>query len=222
MSLILLSLLGACEEAAAPSDEVSWGGWVYVDQDDEQVLTDGAVAFWPEGAVEAVAAEQPYLEDFPGYWEVTLSPGVAVNVRVSGGTERGTWWAGDSPTARGNWFGGALFAVTDAWLLNVLDALGEDEDVWLAAAADGVLVLGYPANAALVCGDVSIGAEPPLCWSVDEQGVTTPGAGEDAVTWFLALAEPGEVVVAVGGAEERWTAEAGEVILPWYLSGGGS
>lgn len=222
MSLFLLTLLAACEEAAAPSDEVSWSGWVYVDQDDEHVLTEGAAEFWPEGAEEPVAAEQPYIDDYPGYWEVFLSPGVPANVHLTGAAERGTWWAGDAPTARGNWFGGALFAVTDAWLRDVFDALGEDEDAWLAASAEGVVVLGYPADSELGCAQLTVGAEVPLCWSVDEAGVIAPAAADTAVTWFLALAEPGEVVVGMAGAEERWTAEAGEVILPWYLSGGGS
>lgn len=225
MSLVLVVLAGGCAESAAPTDDIAWAGWVYVDQDEERVLTDGTVSFWEEGAAEATLAVEPYPDDYPGYWEVALPPGVPVNVRLAEVSARTTWWAGDAPTSRGNWFGGALFAVTDTWLLDVLDALGEDEESWLAEAAGKVIVLGQPVTEGILCGELAVGLADdlvqPSCFSTDEAGAITPAAAEEGVSWFIGVSEPGEVLVTVGGAEERWTAAADEVILPWYLVGGG-
>ena len=226
MGFALSVLLLGCESAVDPDADVSWSGWVYVDQDPEQVLTGGTVDFWVDGWSGAVAASEPYAEDYGGFWEVLLPPAVAVNVRVAQAGGRPTWWAGDVPSTRANWFGGALFAGSDAWLAMAFSSLGEDDEAWLSAAAEGVLVFGYPANDGLLCGDLLVGVpaapEAPLCWVVDESGVLRVGEAADPVSWFAAMAEPGEVVVNVAGATEVWTAEAGEVILPWYLFGGGS
>jgi hypothetical protein len=227
MSFALTFLLTACNAASDAEAEVAWAGWVLVDQDREQVVADGGLSFWLEGAEEPVEGGQPYEESYPGYWQVLLPAGAPVSVRVdSAGAARPTWWAGDAPLTAGSWFTGALFAATDSWLGSLLSALGEDTEAWLAAGADGVLVIGYPANEALVCGDLTVGASgtttQPTCWSVDEVGVVRASAPADPVAWFVAVAEPGEVVVAMAGAEERWTAEPGDLILPWYLVGGGS
>jgi hypothetical protein len=222
----LLPLLVACEAVTATDDEVSWSGWVYVDQDRDQVLAEGTVDFQVEGEAEPVPGEQPYADSYPGYWEALLPPGEPVNVRVAAEGAHPTWWAGDVPTTRGTWFGGALFAVTDTFLATVASALGESGDEWANAATTGVVVLGYPANDDIRCGDLAVGppaaGEPPACWAVDESGVVSRARSDDAVAWFLAAVEPGTVVVEVAGARETWEVAAGDIVMPWFLVGGGS
>jgi len=222
---MVLGLLLACAEPEAESGDVSWSGWVYLDQDSEQPLADGSVEFWLAGASEPILAEQPYADDYPGYWAVVLPAGEAVNVRVSATGARSTWWAGNAPTADGSWFGGALFAATQSWIDTVFTSLGEDPDYWAPVFDEPAgIVLGYPANSEVRCGDIALWA--PLvelgvvCWTLTADGTIAPGADSDVAAWFAAAVPEGAVLLGVGSAREAWEVAEGELVLPWYLTGG--
>ncbi|GDX81188.1 hypothetical protein LBMAG42_29990 [Deltaproteobacteria bacterium] len=218
----------ACAEVAEDDGLVSWSGWLYSGPEsvEEARLVEGALTAWPEPftAGEEREGEQPY-DDYAGYWEVRVPADVSVNVRIEGAEARSTVWAGSTPGASGNWFAGALFAAPDVWLQEVLEGLSGEGATWLTALDAGqVLVLGLPANEALGCEALSITGEgglpaAPACWSVDDEGVATR-VTRGPITWFLALAPPGEVVVEIGTATERYRAEAGDVVMAWYLSEG--
>lgn len=227
--MYVLLALAACETPVVDDGSVAWSGWVFTGTDTTEAarFSEGAVTFWPAPYTDSaqVAAEQPY-EDYPGYWSAALEPGAPVLVRLTSEATRPTVWAGDVPSADGTWFAGALFAVDDAWLEAAFESLGRDGDAWLARALAGeVVVLGYPANADVRCEELVVepaegAAVQPTCWRVDDAGeVEVVVTGE--VTWFAAHVPAGAVRLVVGGAAEDYVAEAGDVVMAWYLTGGG-
>lgn len=226
--MALLLWLTACATPVEDDGLVTWSGWVFADGEtsEEARFAAGHVTFWPAPFAESepVAAEQPY-EDYAGYWSVALPPTTPVLVRITGEATRPTIWAGDSPTADGNWFAGALFAVSDPWVEAHFERLGLDGDAWLAHLAAGeVLVIGYPANAEVGCEDLRVElvdgtAATTSCWLQSDDGEVAPVVSGE-LTWFAAHLPAGELRVAFGGAAEEYVAEPGDVVMAWYLSGG--
>lgn len=223
-----LILATSCVTVAEDDGLVAWSGWVYSDPEtsDETRLVEGTVSVCTEpfATEEQYAAEQPY-DDYLGYWEVRVRPGVPVNVVVQPVEGRRTLWAGDTPTSTGNWFSGSLFSAGDVWLDSVLEMLTDEGDDWLARLDAGlVLVLGAPGNALVGCEDLLVTAEGgipsiPACWALNED-LEPVRVEAGPVEWFLALVPPGEVSVGIGTSAERYRAEAGDVVMPWYLTGG--
>jgi hypothetical protein len=222
--MVWLWLVLGCGVDEVDTGTVAWSGWVYTDSDTKESsrFTTGNVTFWPDPFTEGgeLAGEQAYA-DYPGYWQVDVPPDTAVNVRITSDDTRPTVWAGDTPSANGNWFAGALFGATDGWLEDRFDTLMGDGDVWVNTAdADHVLVLGAPADDTLGCEAFTVAGAKPACWSIDEDGVATE-VDTGPVTWFAVLAAPGVVSVGIGAATEEWRADGGDVVMAWYLSEGG-
>ncbi len=224
-AMALWTLLWACETPTEADSLVTWAGWVYAGPETVETarLGAGSVTFWPAPFAESeqIAAAQPY-EDYVGYWSVDVPPDQPVLVRVVADELHPTVWAGDTPSADGNWFAGALFAVEDGWLEDVFDALGADGDAWVEVLTERAIVLGYPASDAIVCEDLTVesdaGVVAPSCWSVGEEGdVAEVRTGP--IDWFAAQVSAGEVRVGIGGASELYVAAPGDVVMAWYLTG---
>ncbi|MSQ01180.1 MAG: hypothetical protein EXR71_04700 [Myxococcales bacterium] len=225
--MLLAVLVLGCEAVSEDDDGlVSWAGYVYMDVDapGEARLAEGNVTFWPVPFVAdaQLAGDQPY-DDYPGYWEVRVMPAAATLVRITSELTRPTVWAGDAPEVDGNWLSGALFGVTDVWIEDTFDPLAGDGDAWVDIAVRGeVLVIGRPLDDTVECQHLSViagGVEHrPTCWLQDDAGVTA-AVSTGPVSWFAASASAGEVVVSWLDASEVYRADAGDVVMAWYLVG---
>jgi hypothetical protein len=223
IAVLLLGCGGESSDDSAAADEVTWGGFVYVgsgtEKDDR--FSTGTITLWEEPFEESgaeVAMEQPYYDNYPGFWQVVAPPQRSVNLRISNegweapdsGSDSGaadtgtvpmvevrsTVWAGNTPRADGNWLGGALFAATDDWIEALFEAVGEDGDVYVTAVDEPwVRVIGAPADAGWDCAELQIAGRgvgvSPDAGGVQCWGEATPAvAGIDATYAPISTGQP--------------------------------
>lgn len=218
---MIVFLLGCEAEEATAVTEVNWAGFVYVGDgtDSEDRLSDGALSLTMADVT--VDGEQPY-DDYPGFWEFVVPPGLPVNLRIEGSGALPTVWAGDTPTQDANWLGGSVFAATPRYVEDLFEALGEDGDDWVLGSDNiDVLVIGVPSDPEWTCGEVSLdvagSALVPSCWLANSEGEYTPVSGEAAAMVFAAVVPAGELVVRFRDAVEQYATQGGDVVLAYFF-----
>lgn len=227
MSVVLL--LPACTVSLATEEDdgvVAWSGFVFSSPavSEETYFGTGTVDFAADGA-EPVAGEQPYVEDYPGYWAVELPASVPVVVNLDAEAAWPTVWQGVTPGTDGRWLSGALFAADVAYMTELFAALPFPMGTTPSDLDESGLVhvWGSPADTGWDCADVRVAEATPTCFAIADDGsVTRVSSGE--FDWFLAVdVAPGTIVVASGlGAEAAYAAAAGSVVMAHYFYGGAS
>lgn len=220
-------LLPACTVSLATETDdgvVAWSGFVFSSPavSEETYFGAGSLAFGADGA-EPIAGEQPYAEDYPGYWAVELPPSVPVVVSLASDTAWPTIWHGVTPGTDGRWLSGALFAADVAYLTELFAALPFAMGTTPSDLGESGLVhvWGSPADTGWDCADVRVADTIPTCFAIAEDGsVTRVNSGE--FDWFFAVdVPPGEIVVSSGlGAEAAYNAAAGSFVMAHYFYGG--
>lgn len=222
----MIALLLACSTTETTEDElVTWVGYVYggdTTNADER-LDQGKL--WFDMGDSEIKGEQPY-EDYPGFWQFEVPPGVPGNVRIEGSISgvdaRNTVWAADSPTKDGNWLGGSLFAATDRFIEDLFETLGEDGDAWLVSQDSvDVLVVGVPAEPSWHCGEVRLTVVEadytPSCWVLNESGEFVAAAGAEPAVVFAAHVPAGDITLQFQSATELYPTQPGDVVLAYFL-----
>lgn len=212
-------LLVGCE-AEQPSD-VTYGGWVYDGpSSSETVLADGALTFTVAG--EEVPAEQPY-SGYPGYWVATLPPHEPFQLRVESEAAYTSVWAGDTPSANGSWFAGALFTPERVWFDELIASLDLPFGVSPGALSDGAIHAWGLVNEpdAWDCAELTLQGAAVQCFAFDDEGVASR-VTSGAFDWFFAFdLAAGEVLLEEGGqVVESWTAQEGDVVMALWLEHG--
>src|SRR5688500_5137103 len=105
----------ACESARGPreaSEVVDYTGWIYAGPtSQEATFAGGAATFtFDDPEVEPVEAEEPYPDDYPGYWNAEVPGGERYTLRLEQEGYYPAIWRGTTPTNPGGWFAGALVA----------------------------------------------------------------------------------------------------------------
>ncbi len=229
----MIALLAGCTLSfgAADDDEgtVHWSGFVYASPDTSTGATLGGEAMVvapdaldDEGEPEPIVAEEPYADDYPGYYDASVPPEARVAVHLDGGDAYPTLWRGITPARNGRWLTGALFAADRAYTASLMAALplplGDspgDLD-----AGKRVHLWGSPLDAGWDCAAVRVAAVVPTCFVVGEDGsINRVADGE--FDWFFAFnLEPGDILLESGlGAEETYSAEAGTFVMAHYFLG---
>ncbi len=225
----MLFLLLACTDERGPrdpSDVVELDGYVYAGPTDPDVqLTGGTLTFTPEGA-EPIAAEQPFVDDYPGYWRADVPASVPYSLRIVGNTGYPAVWRGTAPAADGSWFSGALFGADTDQVDTFLAGLELPTTITPAPLGEGEFahVWGYPWVAeGWDCALVSVNGEPAICYLQDPTTGYTSRVDAGPFTYFVSLnLLPGEVVVDSGiGGAETYMAEGGDMVFAFWFSATG-
>ena len=233
--LLLLAMTGCAylvEQRDIP-DQVDWSGYVYagVPADDVPLLEDGTIEILDrDGAALADAEARQDYEDALGYWTLDVPVDTDVALRLSGADVVPTLWLGTTPSGRGYWLGGALYARGAEETAALFDALDGYQGLAPQALADGAIahLVGQPWDRDAVAG---------ATWSA------TDGAGEDAAVVLLVADEegnlsdagtgpvdmivavnlvPGTVSLQVDAADGRtgradWPAQGGDLISAMWF-----
>lgn len=203
-----------------PTDEVTYGGWVYDGPLYEAAVSEGALTFTlPEG--DPVVAEQPF-EGYPGYFLATLPPSTPFELRVDGVPDAyPTVWAGDTPGANGSWLQGAVFAGQVAYVDEMIAGLTPDGAP--GALVDGAVhVWGMPADGETWdCATLRIQGAAPRCFALGDDGVLSE-VTSGPFYWFFAFdVAAGPVTLEEDGvALETWTATPGDLVMAFWLEHG--
>ncbi len=206
-----------------PSDVVEYDGYLFAGPTDQEVqLTGGSVVFTPDEG-EAVEAEQPFVDDYPGYWRASLPPSAPFALRIVGNTGYPAVWRGVSPGADGSWFSGALFGGDTEQVDAFLGALDLPATITVAPLNEGAYahVWGYPWVAAgWDCALVTVNGARPLCYLQDPETGFVSRVDSGAFTYFVGLnVPPGAVVVDSGiGGVETYVAEGGDMVYAFWFS----
>lgn len=216
-----ISLGGADDDA----DTVHWSGFVYASPDTQNggVLGDKAMTVLPDGdGAEAITADEPYADDYPGYYDASVPPDSKVTVQLNGGDAYPTVWRGTTPSRNGRWLSGALFGADREYIAKVIAALPLPIGVSPSDLdkKSVVHVWGSPLDAGWDCASVRVAGQSALCFAVADDGsITRVADGE--FDWFFAFDIPvGEIVIESGlGAEESYSADAGTFIMAHYFLG---
>lgn len=225
----MILLLLACTDERGPrdpSDPVEFDGYVFAGPTDQETqLTGGTVVFTPDGG-EPVEAEQPYVDDYPGYWRADLPAGVPYSLRIVGNTGYPAVWRGTAPQADGSWFSGALFGADTDQVDTFLDSLDLPVTVSVQPLGEGAFahLWGYPWDAeGWDCALVTVNGVRPLCYLQDPTTGFTSRVDSGPLSYFVALnLPPGAVVVDSGlGGQETYVAEGGDMVYAfWFTTGG--
>lgn len=223
-AVFLLFACGVAREERPPSDVVAWRGYVFrspVSTDAEDLLVSGVVTVTPAGG-EPVAAEQPYPEEYPGYWSVELPAGVPVDLDIEGEGLVPSRWSADAPASDGAWSPGALFGMERAWVDSTFAQVGEAAGASVPPLDDS-RAFGWafrrdgPGGA---CEALTFGGAAPVCLVTDDQGelnVVTTGEWSQAFALDLPL---GPVELAVDGRVlESYEARGGDVVVAGWIAG---
>lgn len=225
-------LLPYLEEQREAPEVVYWTGTVLDGPyaEDAGVFTGGAIAASTlDGAAltdaDGEPLETPYeLEGEPGAWVLTVPVATEILLRLSGEGFASTVWSAVTPSGRGYWYTGALFA-----------RRAEDVDATFAALEEAGLIDVLPAD--LADGErVHFWAEPtsPEDWvgasmaildaegraelvalTVDEDGTARLAEAEDPIHYVFAFdLAPGLVTF------EAATPAGRHVLLSWPAAGG--
>ncbi len=241
MTLLLAPLLaaGGCElvspyleEQRTSPDFVYWTGTVLDGpfSEDAGVFTGGVITVTdPSGQPllndDGEALEAPYeVEGEPGGWVLFVPIETEVVLHLSGEGFVNTVWSARTPSGRGYWYSGALFArrveAVDA-TLEVLAEAGLIGDSY-ADLADGAAVHLWAepqdpdawVGASFAVVD-SEGLGEVIALTVAEDGVVSRAGPTDPVSLILALdLAPGAVTF------EAATPDGRHVLLPWLAEGG--
>ena len=222
--LTVLLACGVAREERAASDIVTWRGYVFrspVVEDGEDVLSDGTITVSPLGG-DAIPAEQPFPDEYPGYWSVELPAGAAVRIDIEGEGLYPSRWAADAPSNDGSWSTGSVFGMERAWADATFAGVGELATVEVPPL-DATRTHAWAFRrdgAGGVCEDLTIGGVAPVCLLADEAGelsVVTEGVWSQAFVFGLA---PGPVELAVGGRVlETYVATGGDVVVAGWIAG---
>ncbi len=199
--------------------EVSYAGYVYASPDTEgELFTSGTLEFSLENG-EPVEGEQPYAEDYPGYWWALLPASQSFDLRISGEDVYPTRWAGRAPGSSGSWFAGTLFAADKAWTDQLFSQVAPDA----GTLADGAIHLwGLPYDPeAWDCALVRVQGLPVRCFDYDPDTASFIQVERGSFEWFFATdLESGEVEVDSGiGGKHVYSAEAGDLVMALWFQG---
>lgn len=230
---MLLLLLPACawfEEQRTDPTEVIWSGWVLADLPGEDVPALEAGTFEVVDLDGEPLADGVEDENNPGYWQVEVPVGTEVGIRVAGGEQVPTVWRARTPTGRGYWLSGGLFAVRDDTQAELFDSLEGWQGLSPDALADGEVahLWGTPWlpedwAGALIEVEHTGGVAQVASFAVAEDG-SLLDAGTGVVDLFVAPdLSPGPVtlrVTAVDGrvAETTWIARGGDLLSAFYFA----
>ncbi|MFZ5481211.1 MAG: hypothetical protein ACOZNI_30915 [Myxococcota bacterium] len=205
-------------------DEVTWRGWVYTyppSSEDTPTHTGGTLVLAPDGS-DPIEAEEPYVPDYPGYWQAVVPAGVPVTLRIEGEGLYPAVWAGDTPTGDAIWLNGYLFGADAAYMESIWAALPLPAGVAVPPGRQTVAVWGtVPDGEAWSCETMVVGDDRPYCVAVGDDGtLTRVDAGP--FDYFFAFGLPeGDVLVDSGtGAAETYPAEGGDVVMAFWLREG--
>lgn len=233
--LLLLALTGCAylvEQRDVP-DQVEWSGYVYagVPVDDGPLLEDGAIDILDrDGApLDDAEARQDY-EDALGYWTLDVPVDTEIALRLSGADVLPTLWLGTTPTGRGYWLNGALFARSAEETTALFDALEADLGLAPQELSDGAIahLIGQPWDREAVAGatwsatDGAGAAADVVLLVADEDGaLSDAGAGPVDVVIALNLA-PGTVSLQVDATDGRaaraeWPAQGGDLVSAMWF-----
>jgi len=245
--LVLIVPLGGCDvilpylvEQRGDPSLVYWTGRIYdgpdastagpftggtvtlTDQDGQPVLDDGGDP-----------VDDPYeVEGSAGSWVLTVPVDTDVMLRLAGDGYATTVWQGRTPSNRGYWFNGALYARQSADLDAIVTALldaglldasppaldeGARVDLW-AEPADRDAWVG--ATTALIDAE---GRKDVLALTVDEDGTVRAAGAEDPVDYLFAFdLAPGDVTLEAATASQHvlvsWPAEGGDLLNASFLA----
>ena len=199
--------------------EVSYAGYVYATPDTEgEPFTAGTMEFQP-GEGEPVHGEQPYPEDYPGYWWATLPASESFELRISGDDVYTTRWAGHAPASDGGWFAGTLFAANKVWTDELFAQVAPDAGK-LSEGAIHRWGLPYDPDA-WDCTSVRVQGQPVRCFAFDPDTGDLVPVESGAFDWFFAVdLAPGAVEVDSGiGGKFVYTAEPGDLVMALWFQG---
>ncbi|HNH47977.1 MAG TPA: hypothetical protein PKY30_13115 [Myxococcota bacterium] len=199
--------------------EVSYAGYVYATPDTEgELFTAGTMEFQLAND-EPVEGEQPYPEDYPGYWWAPLPASQSFELRITGEGVYPTRWAGRAPASDGGWFAGTLFAGEKAWMDDLFAQVAPDA----GKLSEGAIHLwGLPYDPeAWDCAKVQVQGRPVRCFDYDAETATFVPVETGPFDWFFAVdLNPGEVEVDSGiGGKHVYTAEAGDLVMALWFQG---
>lgn len=248
--LLLLTGCSVTDAWLAPGDDgdglVSLAGYVYSspfpESTDAIITGDAQVEFFDLDGGSLAVAEEPFADDYPGYWRARLPPDTDYQLRIDGGEgTRPALWRGVSPPSSGFWPATAPVLEADqraavfGWDAALVDeffaSVGESEAISVDDLDDGESshLWGGPANPDAVRGDSlrvvdGDGDEVAVyAYVIDPATLTLSRTSGSPVHYFVALnLAPGDISVAIDGAdggvaEATWRAEGGEVIAPWFF-----
>lgn len=201
-------------------EEVTYGGYVYASPDTEgELLEVGKLEYTLPGPV-LKPAEQPYPDDYPGYWWALLPASSPFELRITGEGLYPTLWAGQVPASDASWFSGTLFGGQKEWIDDLFAQVAPDA----GKLSEGAIHLwGIPYDPeAWRCEQVRVQAAPVLCFALDPETGTLLPVEQGSFDWFFAVdLEEGEVEVDSGiGGTYRYTALPGDLVMALWFQGG--
>lgn len=216
--------IGSERGTGSPDGEpISWSGYVYASPDTSTgaMVEDGPVSFVVDGEEEPVEAEQPY-ENYPGYWSVTLAPGVKTQIELTSAAAWPTVWRATAPETDAAWLGGALVAADTAFMDEFVGALPLGPLTSVDDLADGEVthLLGTPLDDGWDCAQVTVAGEPADCFAVGDDGTVTQVDSGSFDYFFAFNLEPGDIVVDSGlGGGDTYSTRGGDWIFALYFQG---
>lgn len=229
-ALLLLSSCSFLEEQRTAPTAVAWSGYIYSDLPTEDT------ALLEVGSLTAVDLDDTELstggtyEDSPGYWQIEVPVDTDLALRLTGGDQYPTVWRGHSPSGRGYWLNGALFAMHRDTVDGLLDGLRGFQDLDPADLADEEVahLWAQPTDREAFAGvDVAVldelGEAQVVRLAVDTDGALVD-AGTGPVDLILAVdLLPGPVTLVLTGpdgasSETTWPARGGDLLAGFFLS----
>jgi hypothetical protein len=245
---LALSLpLGGCElvlpyleEQRTDPSLVYWTGRIYDGPDAQTAgpFTGGTLTLTDRDGAPLLdeggdPVDDPYeVQGNAGSWVLTVPVDIDVMLRLSGDGYATTVWQGHTPSYRGYWFNGALYARQTADLDAIVTALqdaalldtappdlaeGQRVDLW-AEPDDRDAWVGV--TTALIDAE---GRKDVLVLTVDDDGTVRAAGAEDPVDYLFAFdLAPGDVTLEAATATQHvlvsWPAEGGDLLNASFLA----
>jgi hypothetical protein len=170
-------------------------------------------------------AEQPFPDQYPGYWGIEVPPDTPFQLTLQGDGYYPAIWAGMTPSTPGSWFSGALFAAETDYIDSLAQTLAPEAP---PLSEGGVQLWGVPLDPeAWDCAKISIqdatGTKSVSCFTLSEDGATLTPITTGSLNWFYAAGlEPGEILLDSGiGGSYTYSAIDGSIVMAiWFVGGG--